>query len=88
MKTTMMAVCVSILFAVPAFAADTDPQTKAPGLNFEQQKADILKRIDERIARTQEEKSCIQAAKNHGDVGACRDKVEAEIRKQRQNMKK
>jgi hypothetical protein len=88
MKTAMMAACVSLLFAGPVFAAETAPQTKAPGPTFEQHKAEILTRIDERIARNQEEKSCIQAAKTPGDVKACQDKREAEMRKQRQNMKK
>lgn len=88
MKTAIMIVSASLLFAVSAFATDAAPQQKGPGPNFEQNKAEILKRIDQRISRNQEEKSCIQAAKNHDDVRACRDKFKAEVQEQRHNMKK
>lgn len=89
MKTAMIAVVVSILFTVPAFADDNAPQPKGkgPGPNFEQRKSDILKRIDERIARNQEEKTCVQAAKNHDDLKACRDKFKAEVQEQRQKQR-
>lgn len=88
MKTTMMAVSVSLLFAVSAFAIDGAPQPKGVGPNFEKNKADIISHIDQRIARNQEEKACVQAAKNHDDVKACRDKFKTEVKEQRQNMKK
>jgi len=84
MKTVMIAMAVSILIAAPAFAADNAPQPKGPGPSFEQRKSDILKHIDERIARNQEEKTCVQAAKNHDDLKACRDKIRAEVMEQRQ----
>lgn len=81
-------VAVSMLYAVSALAVDAAPHVKTSGPNFEQHKADIIRRIDLRIARNQEEKSCIQAAKNHDDVKACRDKFKAEVQEQRHNMKK
>lgn len=84
MKTATIAVAVSILFAVPVFAVDNAPQPKGPGPNFEQRKAEILKRIDGRIARNQEERACVQAAQNHNDIKACRDKFKAEFQEQRQ----
>jgi len=83
MKTVLIAMAVSILIAAPAFAADNVPQPKGPGPSFEQRKSDILKRIDERIARNQEEKSCVQAAKTHDDINACREKFKAEVLQQR-----
>ncbi|HXE96483.1 MAG TPA: hypothetical protein VN642_08760 [Dongiaceae bacterium] len=83
MKTAMIAMTVSILFSAPAFAADNAPQFNGAGPSFEQRKSDILKHIDERIARNQEEKSCVQAAKNHDDIKACRDKFKAEVLQQR-----
>jgi hypothetical protein len=88
MKKTLIAMAVSILFAAPAIAADNAPQAKGPDQNFEQRKADILKRIDERIARNQEEKACVEAAKNHDDLKACREKFKAEIMEQRQKLRK
>jgi hypothetical protein len=87
MKTAMIAVAVSILLAAPAFAADNAPQPKGPGPNFEQRKSEILKRIDERIARNQEEKACVQAAQNHNDIKACRDKFKSEFQEQRQKQR-
>lgn len=84
MKTTMILAAVSILFAAPAFAVDTIPQSKSPGPNFEQHKADIIKRIDGRIARNQEEKVCVQAAANHDAIKVCRDTFKAEVMEQRQ----
>ena len=87
MKTVMIAMAVSILFAAPAFAADDAPQFKGPGPSFEQRKSDILKHIDERIARNQEEKTCVQAAKNHDDLKACREKFKAEVLQQRPKVR-
>lgn len=87
MNRAMIAVAVSILFAAPAFAADSAPQPKGPGPNFEQRKSEILKRIDERIARNQEEKACVQTAQNHNDIKACRDKFKSEFQDQRQKQR-
>jgi hypothetical protein len=83
MKTAIIAMAASLLFVATAFAADNAPQPGEPGPSFEQRKADILKRIDERIARSQEEKTCVQAAKNHDDLKACREKLKAEVQQQR-----
>jgi hypothetical protein len=84
MKTKIISVFIAMFFAVPAFAVDSPPQPKGPGPNFEQHRSDILKRIDARIARNQEEKACVQSAKNHDDIKACRDKFKEEIKEQRQ----
>ena len=84
MKKAMVTAAVFILFATAAVAADNTQQPMVQGHNFEQHRADILKRIDERIVRNREEKSCVQAAKNHEDIKACQDKFKAEVREQRQ----
>jgi hypothetical protein len=84
MKNRLILTAFTMLLAVPAFAADNSSQPKGPGPNFEQHRAEILKRIDGRIARNQEEKSCVQAAKNHDDIKACRDKFKEELKEQRQ----
>jgi hypothetical protein len=42
--------------------------------NFERQKAEILKNLDERLASVQQMKTCIQAAKNREDAKTCREK--------------
>jgi len=84
MKTKIISVVFAMFLAVPAFAVDNSSLPKGPGPNFEQNRTDILKRIDARIARNQEEKSCVQAAKNHDDIKACRDKFKEELKEQRQ----
>jgi hypothetical protein len=75
---------VTLMVAVPAFAVDNPPPQKGQGQNFEQRKAEIIKRIDERIARNQEEKTCVQGANNHNDLKACRDKFKTEMQGQHQ----
>jgi hypothetical protein len=80
MKTRISAFVIAMLITVPAFAADSVPQPKAPGQNFEQHKAEVIARIDQRIARRQEEKGCVQAAKNAAEIKACRDRFKDEIK--------
>jgi hypothetical protein len=84
----LAAVLFLIFISVSAFAADNDPQFKGPGQNFEKRKADIISRIDARIARNQEEKSCVQAAQKPADVKACQEKFKADNRDGREQMKK
>jgi hypothetical protein len=79
MKTAFIAVAVSILFAAPVVAADNAPQPKEAKPKFEKHKAEVIKRIDARIKFRQDEKACVQAAKNHEAVQACRDKFKNEI---------
>jgi hypothetical protein len=86
MKTTIMAVPVLLLLATSAFAVDAPLPPKGTGPNFEQHKADILNRIDQRIAHNQKEKTCVQSSKSHEDLKACQDKFKSEIREQRPNM--
>ena len=85
---TLAAVLFLIFISVSAFAADNDQQFKGPGQNFEKRKADIISRIDARIARNQEEKSCVQAARTPADIRACQEKFKAETRDGREQMKR
>jgi hypothetical protein len=74
-KAFMGAIVISLaLAALPAVAAENNPPQQAAGPMFEQRKAEILNRIDQRIARDQQEKACIQTANNHEALKACRDK--------------
>lgn len=84
MKTAIIAAAVATLFAVPVFAVENAPQQRAAGPNFEQHKAEIIKRIDQRIANNQEEKACVQAATDHKAVKACQEKFKGEMREMRQ----
>jgi hypothetical protein len=68
--------------ATTARAADTAtapaaPSASAPaaGDNLETHKAEMLKEIDEHIAKMQEHKSCVTAATTKEAMMACRDKM-------------
>ena len=80
MKQTI--IVAALLMAVStAFAADTP--TQGPGQNIDNVKSDVIARINARIARNQVELSCVQSAKNHADLKACREKFMEEMREQR-----
>lgn len=89
MKRTVMAAVVLLLaFATPVIAVEGDQPPKGPGQNFEQRKADILKRLDARIASAQEARACVQEAKNHEEIKACREKHKAEMQQFREENRK
>lgn len=79
MKTALIAALLTGLCVTSVFAADD----KGGGQNFETRKAEVLKHIDQRIARNQEEKTCVQAAANHDALKACREKFRAEMKSDR-----
>ncbi len=74
------AAVLSLVFALTAFAAEDVQPPKETGINFEQMKADHLKKLDVRINSLQEEKTCVQAAKNLEDLMTCRSKHKAEMK--------
>ncbi len=74
MKTATMVALISLGLVIPAFAIEGGPPPQGPGPNFELRKADMLKQIDQRLTRLQQMKACIQAARNHDDARACREK--------------
>jgi len=86
-KTFIAAAVLSLAFAVPVFAADGGQPQKGQAPSFEQRQAEVLKMIDARAAGIQDERSCVQAAKNLDDLKACRDKAMAEMEKRRSEMK-
>jgi len=76
MKRILVAGMLAMALAVPAYAVEggQPPPPKDQGANFEQRKADILGNMDRRMNRLQEEKACVEAAKNMDDLKACREK--------------
>jgi hypothetical protein len=82
----VVALSLALSIAVPVFAADGGQPPMGQSQSFEQRQAEILKFIDARAAGIQEERSCVQAAKNFDDLKACRDKAIAEMEKRRSNM--
>jgi uncharacterized membrane protein YgcG len=84
MKRALLGAAVlSVAFALPAFAVEGGQPPKEPAANFEQKKAEILDNFDKRISRLQEEKACVQAAKDMKDLGACREKFMPEKMRER-----
>ena len=75
MKRTVIATLIlSLAFALPAFAVESNEPPKGPAPTFEQRKAQNLKHLDERSTKLQDEKACVQATKNDNDLKACREK--------------
>jgi hypothetical protein len=87
MKTALIAAILTGALIVSAFAADSDTNPQGLGQDFEQKKSDVLKHIEQRIARVQEEKACVQSAKAHSDIRACREKFRVEMKQDHQNRK-
>ena len=76
------------LFTSMSFAAETAPPAKAGSTqDFEKHRAEVLARIDARIARNQEERSCVQGAKDSRDVRSCQEKFRAQLKEERQRAK-
>ncbi len=86
MKGATLAVLIALCLVTPALAIDGSGPPPRPGQDFQQIKAEILKRIDERLARIQQERSCIQAARNHQDARACREKFGPRDRPENRRM--
>jgi CHASE1-domain containing sensor protein len=79
MKKIAATLVILFSFTLAAAAADNAVQTqKTQETNFEQRKEMVLKKIDQRIARLQAAKACIQAAKSPEDTKACRERMHAE----------
>jgi hypothetical protein len=78
-KVLIAAALLSLTFALPALAAEGGQSTNGSKPTFEQRQSNILKMIDQRIARLQDAKTCVQSAKNDGDLKACREKRMSEM---------
>jgi hypothetical protein len=66
---------LSLVFAFPVFAVEGNQPPADTTPNFEQMKADHLRRLDAKINSLQQEKACAQAAKNQDDLRACRKEI-------------
>ena len=90
MKRAVIAVAaaLSLIFAGLAFAVEGIQPSAGTALNFEQLKADHLKKLEERMSSLQQEKTCVQAAKSQDDLWACRSKHKAEMKEHHDWMRK
>ena len=74
MRAAVLTALISLSFAIPVFAMDEGQPPRGTGPNFEERKAEILKRIDERLTSLQQMKVCIQTARTSDDAKACRER--------------
>ena len=72
-KTVILAAALSLALMGSAFAVDNGQSQKGPGPNFDQKKASIIKKLDERVKKTKEAQNCVQAAKTMDDLKVCRE---------------
>lgn len=84
---TAVAALLTLALSVSAFAIEGSQQTET-GITFEQIKANHLKKLDDRIVSLQQEKTCVQAAKDQADMMACRSKHRDEMKERRDDMRK
>ena len=87
-KGVIIAAVLSLAFLATASAIESDQTSKGPDHKFEMEKAEILNMLDVRMTNIQENKACIEAAKNHSDLRLCMEKRRVALRKKFQEMKK
>lgn len=74
MKSVLIAL-LTVAVAVQAYSADEQSSTpRGNGKGIEQKKAEIIRHIEERIANSKLELTCVQSAKSHDELKACREK--------------
>jgi hypothetical protein len=77
-RAVITAIVLSLALVAPAFAIESNAPPnappKTPAATFDQRKAQMLKYIDERSTRLQQEKACVQATKNDDDLRSCMGK--------------
>lgn len=89
MKRVLIAVvALSLVLSVSAFAIEGSQPPTETAPNFEQMKADHLKKLEDRMSSLQQEKVCVQAATNQDGLRACRAKHKAEMKEYRDDMRK
>ena len=88
MKGKTFIIVVLLAFTVPALAAGEDEKSVKSIPSFAERKAEVLKNLDNQILSLQETKTCIQAAKDHNAIKACREKQMAERKQLHEEMRK
>jgi len=68
----ILVMMVAVLLAVSFSHVSYAQKAEAPAEKFDDIKAGLLKRLDDRIKRLSEERACIAAAKNVEDLKKCR----------------
>ena len=70
-RTLFAVVAASLLFAMPSIAANGGQTGQGSGAPFEQRKAELLSRIDQRLGRLQQARGCVSAATTPETLRAC-----------------
>lgn len=87
MKALLISALLTGIWLIPAFAADRDTNPPGSQPTVEQKRAEIMEKISQRIARSQEEMACVQSASSHAELKACREKYRPDPKPERQNRK-
>ena len=74
MKTTLITAALLGMFILPAHAADTTLNPGDAGQGIEQKRTEFIQHIEERIANSRLELTCVQTAATVNDLQACREK--------------
>jgi hypothetical protein len=74
MTRFLIGAMLSVVCALSSWAGEESPGQRGANRPFAQKQAEILARIEQKIAQKQEEKVCVQAATSRDDLDACRDK--------------
>jgi hypothetical protein len=78
MKITLSILILLLILVCPVFAAGTvSPPASAIDKEFALQKAERLKKLDEKIALLQARRACIQAANDKGAYKVCNEKYKS-----------
>lgn len=82
-----MKLLIALIIALPLMVFADHHEEGGKGKSFSERKAHAVKKVDERISRLQEHKSCIQGAADKKAMKACRDK-QKEYRKEMKHKRK
>lgn len=80
-------VVMSLLIAAQSGWAAEPPQGAGAGPGFDKIKSEVVGKITARIARNQEELTCVQGAKKPSELKAFREKFREEMKEQREHNK-
>ncbi len=74
MKTVLIAAALLGMFILPAHAGDNTSSPKGDSQGIEEKRTEFIAHIEERIANSRLELTCVQTAATVNDLQACREK--------------
>jgi hypothetical protein len=91
MKRLLIAVAsvLSMVSVMPVFADEsTSQRPQNAEANFETMKADYLTKLEKQLSSIEQQRTCVQKAKNQEDLKACIWHHKAEMKEPRKDMSK